>query len=58
VKILADLQSDFGFFREGKRNVFGDLILRGVEVGKRGEIRGRRMFRRFDGDAGGGNGLG
>jgi len=27
-RFLADLQGDFGFFREGRRNMFRDLIFR------------------------------
>src|SRR6266478_6356451 len=48
VKILADLQRDFGFFRERERNVFGDLVLRGVEMSEWEEIWRVRMFRRLD----------
>jgi len=58
VKILADLESDFGFFGEGKRNVFGDLVFRVIEMSECEEIWRVHMFRRLNGDACGGNGFG
>jgi len=45
VEILADLQGDFDFFRERRRNMFRDLILRGVGArvsGKNQRTRNRR----------------
>ena len=32
VKILADFESDFDFFSQGKRNVLGDLVVGSVEA--------------------------
>src|SRR6516164_10041136 len=40
VQILADLQCDLDFFRERRRNVLRDLILRGVEPRERGKVGG------------------
>ena len=38
VQILADLERDFDFLREGRRNVLGNLILRRIETRIRREI--------------------
>ena len=50
MQILADLERDFDFFREGRRNVLGYLILRRIETRVRRKISdaGRRNIFNLD----------
>src|SRR5260221_14194128 len=47
VQVLANFQGDLDFFRERERNMFGDLIFRGVPARECGQIGGSRMFWRL-----------
>src|SRR5919109_5582281 len=48
VQVLADLQRDFDFFGERRRNVLRDLVFGGIEERKRGKGNrrwtGRRLY--------------
>jgi len=57
VQILADLERDFDFFGKRKRNMFRDLIFRGVGAGESGEVRRGGAFRGLDGNSDGGEGF-
>src|SRR5919108_5008705 len=48
VQILADLQSDFDFFGERRRNVLRDLVFGGIETRKRGKVSRRWTGWRLD----------
>jgi len=58
VKILAYFEGHFDFFGEGKRNVLGDLVVAGVDVRKRLEVRRSSFSWGFDLDSCGEKGLG
>ena len=39
VQVLADLQRDFNFFGERRRDMLGKLVLSGIETRKRRKVR-------------------